>query len=40
MKTLKTVWKVLKITAKVASFLMNEKSWKDLLSEIKGTWRS
>ncbi len=40
MKTLKNMWKVLKIAAKIAAFLVKNQSWRDLIAEVKDTWQS
>lgn len=39
MKVLRVAWKVLKTLAKVASFLVNNQSLRDLCSDVKETWK-
>lgn len=39
MKTIKTIWKVVKIIGKIAAYLINNQSWRDLLADCKATWQ-
>lgn len=39
MKTLKTIWKVVKILGKLVAFFVKEQSWQDLMTDIKATWQ-
>lgn len=40
MKNIKNIWKVLRIVAKIATFLITNQSWRDLIADIKATWQN
>lgn len=37
-KTVKIVWRVMRTVGKVTTWLMTEKSWKSLISDIRDIW--
>ena len=38
MKSIKKIWKVVKIVGKIVAFLCTNQSWRDLIADIKATW--